>query len=469
MTSAAVQTEIEAPWEASAKQAEFQRAIEFEVLYGGAAGGGKSDALLVDALGLHQGAILKRNYQALLMRRTYPDLKDLIDRSLALYERLPGAKYDKTEHIWRFPSGARIEFGHAQYESDRFKYRGRAFQYFGIDELTLFPTDTVYVYLMSRVRSVDASITCYVRATTNPDGPGSKWVKDRFRIPLEGTATRFEVEYDDPETGAKIRRTRRFIPARLADNPYLADTGYRDTLLMLPEEERNALLLGRWEQHQVKGAYYAEQVQKARAEGRVCKIPILPHLRVHTYWDLGNSDHTSIWFLQKVGGENRWIDCYENRLKPLHHYVEIVQQKNYLLGKFYLPHDAEEIRLSTKTLQKPQGQSISQMLQEMLPNADINIVPRTPDIIAGINQVRNLFPTYYFDEDRCKDGLAAVENYKAGWDEQRQVFSNTPVHDWSSDYADAIRQHAQSEDAGGGTSSGSKFKRNKMRTGWRTA
>lgn len=451
-------TEHAPPWQPAAKQAEFIRSKEFEVLYGGAAGGGKSDALLVDALGLHQGAILKREYQALLLRRTYPDLKDLIDRSQALYQRLPGAKYDKTEHVWRFPSGARIELGHAQYDVDRFKYRGRAFQWLGVDELTLFPTPTVYTYLLSRVRSVDPSIQCYVRATTNPDGPGSRWVKDYWRIPIEGSATCFEVEYEDPENGSKIRRTRRFIPARLADNPYLRDSGYRETLLMLSEEERNALLLGRWEQQQVKGAYYAAQIEEARKTGRICKIHVLPHVRVHTYWDVGRSDHTAIWFLQKVGLENRWIDCYQNRLKPLSFYAALLQQKGYLYGRHFLPHDADNKLLATE------GKSTADLLQEMLPNADFVIVPRTEDIIAGINETRDLMPSCYWDENRCAEGLAALENYRAEYDEKHQVFDPKPLHDWSSDYADAFRQWGQSH---GAEAPGQKFKRNPNRRGWR--
>ena len=156
-------------WKPAPKQSMLLSAVDLEVLYGGAAGAGKSDCLLVDALGLQQNAIENRNYQAIIFRRTFPDLRDLIDRSQDLYPAF-GGKYDKTSHIWTFPSGARVEFGHMQYDSDRFKYRGRAFQYIGWDELTLFPTDVPYRYMLSRLRSKDPAITCYVRATTNPDG-----------------------------------------------------------------------------------------------------------------------------------------------------------------------------------------------------------------------------------------------------------------------------------------------------------
>ena len=129
------------------------------MLYGGAAGGGKSDALLIDALGLNQDALEIGNYQAILFRRTFPELRDLIDRSLAIYNQFcPGATYNQTEHVWTFPSGAKIELGHMQHENDRYKYRGRAFQYIGWDELTLFPSDVCYGYLMTRLRSVESRV-----------------------------------------------------------------------------------------------------------------------------------------------------------------------------------------------------------------------------------------------------------------------------------------------------------------------
>lgn len=466
---------VQEPWRPSPKQDEFQRASEFEVLYGGAAGGGKSDGLLVDALGLHQNAILKRDYQALLMRRTYPDLKDLIDRSRALYERLPGARYNKGDKVWTFPSGARIEFGYAQYDSDRFDYRGRAFQYMGFDELTLFPTDTVYTYLLSRVRSVDPTIKCYVRATTNPDGPGSQWVKDRWRIPREGTATCFEVEYTDPETKQISRRARRFIPARLADNPYLAESGYRETLLMLAEDEQRALLLGRWEEVKIKGAIYAEQMESARVGGRIRKLEILPNLPMDSYWDIGRSDHTSFWLKQRVGPEVRWLLCYENRLKPIEFYVqvlfELAREHKFLIGKLFLPHDADYKRMESATPQHPQGRSIAERVQEMMPNHQVTVVPRVDDIMQGIQAVRTLFPSFWFNEPLCKDGIAALENYRFKYDEKRRVFDPDPLHDWTADYADALRQFAQWEienpEAGAGP--GQKFHRQRRRSGWRVA
>lgn len=423
-------------WKPAPKQAILLSAIDLEVLYGGAAGAGKSDCLLIDALGLQQKAIDNRNYQAILFRRTFPDLRDLINRSQDLYPAF-GGKYDKTHHVWTFPSGARIEFGHMQYDSDRFKYRGRAFQYIGWDELTLFPTDIPYRYMLSRLRSKDPAITCYVRATTNPDGPGFRWVKEYWRIQTEGASTRFKVAVTDPETGEAFEHGRRFISARLSDNPHLADSGYRQTLLLLSAEEQRALLMGRWETPNIKGAYYAEQMEAARTEGRILKIPRMPHVPVNTFWDLGWNDTTAVWFHQRVGMEHRFIDYMEASGKDLQFFASEIQGRGYSYGKHYLPHDAENKTLASG------GKSVRMILKQLLPGHSLEVVPRTDSLVSAINQTRAVIPSCYFDADRCADGVAGLEAYRREWDEKLGDFKQEPLHDWASNPADAFRQFAQ--------------------------
>jgi len=425
-------------WEPSKKQAMLLSAIDFEVLYGGGAGAGKSDGLLLDALGLQQDAIGNRNYQAILFRRTFPDLRDLIDRSQELYPYMGGGgKYDKQSHIWTWPSGARVEFGHMQYDSDRYKYRGRAFQYIGWDELTLFPTDIPYRYLLSRVRTIDPKLTCYVRATTNPDGPGFRWVKEYWRIQTEGASTRFKISVTDPENGDVSEVGRRFIAARLSDNPHLATSGYRQTLLLLSEEEQRALLLGRWETPNIKGAYYADQMEEARTCGRVLKIPKLPAVPVNTFWDLGWNDTTAVWFHQRVGMEHRFIDYIEASGKDLSYFAKAIQDRPYTYERHYLPHDAENKHLASG------GKSVRMLMQELLPAHRFEVVPRTDSLVSSINQTRASISTCWFDEDKCADGVAAMEAYRREWDEKLGDYKPEPLHDWASNGADAFRQFAQ--------------------------
>jgi hypothetical protein len=427
-------------WAPTPKQAQFLAADEFEVLYGGAAGGGKSDALLIDALCLQHGGIHKSSHRAVLFRRSFPELRDLIDRSQTLYPQIaPGADYNKTEKLWTFPSGAKIEFGYLQHDEDRLKYRGRAWNYVGFDELTLWPTATCYLYLFSRCRSTDPSLPRYIRATTNPDGPGQKWVMERWGIQESGEATCVPVRIADPEYGRETTLFRRFVPARLSENPHLAETGYREALLQMPKEEREALLMGKWRQGSLRGAYYTNEMQKLRAEGRIRTVPYEASVPVNTFWDLGWNDTTAIWFHQFVAGEHRFLHAYENSGESLDHYARYLLAAGFNLGgSHYLPHDAENRSLQT-------GKSILEILRGLLPGLNFEVVPRTTEILTGIQATRlALSGNVYIDEQGCADGIIALDNYRKRYNERQDVFTDQPMHDRYSNYADAFRQWGQS-------------------------
>jgi hypothetical protein len=429
-------------WKPAPKQGEFLAASENEVLYGGAAGGGKSDALIIDAMGQPQGALELPSYQAILFRRTFPELRDLIDRAAQIYgQNCPGAKYNSQDHIWTWPSGAKIEFGHLQHPDDRFKYRGRQFGYIGWDELTLFPSDAPYRYLMSRLRAPQTpSLPLFVRATTNPDGPGHKWVKERWAISNEGTDTCFEVQVHDEVTKKTYTRWRRFIRATLDDNPYLSETEYRIQLLEMPPEERDALLRGRWDGIPVKGAFYAEDVGRARREGRITKVPWERSVPVDTYWDLGHSDSTSIVCHQRIQLQDRFPIAYENSGQPLSHYVNWLRSLGYTFGTHHLPHDADHVRLGRDA---DSTKSWKVMLEDLMPGERFEIVARVEDVMLGITQTRDTFGSCWFDAEGCQDLIAALENHRREWDDRAQVYRDRVYKDWTSHYADAYRQFGQ--------------------------
>jgi len=223
-------------------QTDFLAASEREVFYGGARGGGKSYAMLVDPLRYCD----KTHHRALLLRRTMPELRDLITHSQRLYNRaFPGAKWREQEKEWRFPSGAKIEFGYAENMTDALRYQGQSYTWIGIDELPQYPSPDIYNFLRSSLRSVDPEIPVYMRSTGNPGNIGSQWVREMFVNPAVPNST-FNLEVNTP-TGNKII-TRRFIPAKLQDNPYLTQTDdYYAMLASLPEVQRKQFLEGDWD------------------------------------------------------------------------------------------------------------------------------------------------------------------------------------------------------------------------------
>jgi DNA-binding protein YbaB len=243
-------------------QTEFLAAAETDVLYGGAAGGGKSYAMLVDPLRYaHRAA-----HRALIIRRSMPELRELIDKSRELYPKaFPGCKYREVEKLWNFPSGAKIEFGFLERDADVYRYQGQAYSWIGFDEITHLPTEFAWNYLASRLRTTDSEITPYMRCTANPGGVGAHWVKNRYIEPAE----------PDQSFVGKDGLTRKFIPARLEDNPFLATDGrYEQMLKALPPTQRKQLLEGNWDVNE--GAAFTEFNVEEH---------VIPPFQIPIHWD----------------------------------------------------------------------------------------------------------------------------------------------------------------------------------------
>ena len=234
-------------WRPQPKQAVFMSRPEYEALYGGAAGGGKSDSLVIEAL----RQVHIPWYKGLILRKTFPQLQELIEKTRNYYPRVyPKAKYNGSNHTWTFPSGAKIIFGSMQHTQDRTRYQGQAYDFIGFDELTHFTWEE-YSYMFSRNRPNGPGTRVYIRSTANPGGVGHGWVKERFITAAPPFQTIWDdVSWADPDGKEHHeKRSRVFIQATIFDNQRLLanNPGYIASLASLPQAERDALLYGNWD------------------------------------------------------------------------------------------------------------------------------------------------------------------------------------------------------------------------------
>ncbi len=234
-------------WTPQPRQRIFMQRSENEALYGGAAGGGKSDCAIAEAL----RQVHIPHYRGLILRKTYPQLSEMIDRSREIYKpAFPKASYNEQKHCWTFPSGAKIYFGAMQHTKDRTNYQGKRYDFIDFDELTHFTWDE-YSYLFSRNRPNGSGTRCYIRAQANPGGIGHGWVKERFITaapPMTPIYEDVNIVFPDGHTEMR-RRSRIFVPSSIFDNKILLknDPEYITRLAALPENERRALLYGDWD------------------------------------------------------------------------------------------------------------------------------------------------------------------------------------------------------------------------------
>ena len=235
-------------------QTQYLASSEREVLYGGAAGGGKSYATLADPL----RNLNSPDFSGLLVRHTTEELRELIQKSQELYPKaIPNIKWSERKSQWTTPRGGTLWMSYLDRDTDVMRYQGQAFNYVAFDELTQWNSPYSWNYMRSRLRSANKDLGLYMRATTNPGGPGHSWVKKMFIDPAKPNTPFWATDIETsevlkfPQGHSKAGQPlfkRRFIPASLFDNPYLAESGdYEAMLLSLPEHQRKQLLEGDWD------------------------------------------------------------------------------------------------------------------------------------------------------------------------------------------------------------------------------
>lgn len=189
----------------------------------------------------------------------------------------------------------------------------------------------------------------------------------------------------------------------------------------------------------IEGAYYAQMIRRARQDGRLTKVPVADGVPVHTAWDLGMNDMTSVWFFQVFGREIRLVDYYENSDAGFSHYAQLLGKKGYFYGNHYGPHDLEVRELFSSDGEAPKTrQEIA--LQYGI---EFQVIPRLADMRDGREAVRQVLPQCVFDQEQCAEGIKALEHYRREWNQAKGVYSNQPRHDWSSHGAKAFETMAR--------------------------
>lgn len=271
------------------------------------------------------------------------------------------------------------------------------------------------------------------------------WVTFNPELETDETYQRFVVNPPADAVVVKMNwQDNQWFPERLMQQK-------NEMLLRDPESYANI-----WEGHcraTLSGAIYGKEIRVTEEEGRITRVPYDALKQVHTFFDLGWADNTSIWFAQSVGAELRLIDYYSNSQQPIQHYISVLQQKGYVYGIDHLPHDAKAKTIAT-------GRSVEEIMLAM--GRKVQIVQNL-SIFDGINAARTLFNRCYFDKERCHEGLQSLRHYRYDVDPESKQLSGRPLHDWSSHAADAFRYFAVSiqEDAPVASARGVKM------VGWR--
>lgn len=222
----------------------------FEVFFGGARGGGKTDGMLGDWIA-HAGAY-GENAIGLMVRRERTQLIETMERSKAIYARL-GAKFHEQEKMWRFPNGARLRFAYLERDADADAYQGHSYTRIYVEELGTFASPAPVMKLMATLRS-GAGVPCGFRATGNPGGPGHQWVKARYINPAPLGWKVIAEPFKNPWSGAIVNRERVYIPSRLTDNQYLGDDYVASLQMSGSTQLVRAWLEGDWDV--IEGAFF---------------------------------------------------------------------------------------------------------------------------------------------------------------------------------------------------------------------
>lgn len=373
----------------------------YKVLYGGRAGGKSRDisgSLIVLATQKKCRIVACRDTEKSILESLHQLFESHILADPALR-----AIYDiKQKKITNLQNGSEIMFIGLQ-NPDSFKSFEEA-DYVWIEEAVGIKK-RVWDVLIPTVRAPGSEIWL----SFNPDFETDETYKRFVATPRKNSIVHHISYLDNP-----------FCPQVMLDEA--------DELRETEIDEYNHIWLGQCVQV-LEGAIYAKEIRRMLTNNQITGVPYNPMCPVETFWDLGRSDFTCIWFAQWVGLELHVIDFYHNRLENLEHYVKILRERDYLYGTDHLPHDAAHKTLAAG------GKSIDDQLRAM--GRKTKVLP-PENKTTQHNAVRTLLPKCYFDQVKCADGLNFVKRYKYKIDPNTGQWSKEPMHDENSHAADGL-------------------------------
>ncbi len=292
---------------------------------------------------------------------------------------------------------------------------------------------------INNIKSVEGADIVWVEEAQTVSKSSWDTLIPTIRKPGSQIVISFNPELDTDETYKRFVLTpppdSEVVRIGWQDNPWFPEVLKQERETMKARDPDGYLTI--WEGHcrqTLDGAIYAKEIRAATDGARITRVPYEPNKPVHTFWDLGRADKTSIWFAQIVGFEFRVIDFYENRGEVLPHYMKELQGRPYVYGDHWLPHDANNELLASE-------RTIAQQMRAA--GFTVRITPKT-SVANGINAARTLFANVWFDAEKCADGLNALRRYRYDVDAESGQFSDKPLHDDASHAADAFRYLAVS-------------------------
>ena len=397
--------------------------------------------------GLMKADLLSRFYKNNLGLIVRSKFKDLWNSTLKDFSDWTGKHVPQGTKEAKYANGSKILFAHAK-ELSGLKNVNLGWVY--IEQAEEFPTDTQFQMLRHRLRrdiKVDEDYWAKYQKTWKDLDPATK--------------TFLQSLHDEPLNQMMIIANanghnwvwKAFIKEKWPEYSCVQATSFDNTWLVKNKPKtvedwrrQEAEAPAKFKQYimnchdevDLDACYYIDILNKMRADDHICHVPYDPSARVYLSFDIG-LDCTAIWFLQIIRGRRNLIDYYENTGKFVDHYAKVLDKKGYNYGRVILPHDG-------KARSKVSGESYAKALRDL--GYDVYVNPRIATKDVGINITADVLPSFFIDENKCKDGIEALDHYRREFDEENRVYMEKPLHDWASHPSDSLKEMCQAIKAG---------------------